>query len=94
MARKTIKKDRDFFALISDWFPSRNRLLRVLSYPLVLSIVGTCSSAPHLLDQIKERGELHVITLNSPTTFYQDDDEMAGPEYDLVSGLAENLGVN
>ena len=93
MARKTKELKRDTIAIFQDWNLSRNKLLQYLSYPLILSIVGTCSTPPHLLDQVLEQGELHVITLNSPTTFYQDDDEMAGPEYDLVSGLADSLGV-
>ena len=93
MARKTIKKEREYLAIISDWLNGRDRPLRLLSYPIILGFVGTCSSPPNLLDQVLERGELHVITLDSPTTFYQDDDVMVGPEYDLVAGLAESLDV-
>ena len=93
MARKTIKKERDYIAIISDWLGSRNQPLRLLSYPIILGFVATCSSPPNLLNQVIERGELHVITLDSPTTFYQDDNGMVGPEYDLVAGLAESLDV-
>ncbi|MDE0744080.1 MAG: hypothetical protein OSB24_09355, partial [Woeseiaceae bacterium] len=73
MARKTIKKERDYIAIISDWLGSRKQPLRLLSYPIILGFVATCSSPPNLLNQVIERGELHVITLDSPTTFYQDD---------------------
>ena len=93
MARKTIKKERDYIAIISDWLGSRKQPLRLLSYPIILGFVATCSSPPNLLNQVIERGELHVITLDSPTTFYQDDKGMVGPEYDLVAGLAESLDV-
>jgi membrane-bound lytic murein transglycosylase F len=93
MARKTIKKERDFIANITDWFHSRRQPLRLLSYPIILGLVGTCSFSPNLLEQVIELGELHVITIDGPTTFYQDGNGMVGPEYDLVAGLAESLDV-
>jgi membrane-bound lytic murein transglycosylase F len=93
MARKTIKKERDYLAIWSDWLNGRDRPLRLLSYPIILGFIATCSSPPNLLDQVIERGELHVVTLDSATTFYQDGDDMVGPEYDLVAGLAESLDV-
>ena len=56
-------------------------------------LVGTCSSAPSLLDQVVEVGELRVVTRDSPTTYFVGPDGPAGPEFDLVRGFAEQLGV-
>ena len=47
-----------------------------------------------LLEQIKETGELIVVTRNSPTTYYKiNNNESAGFEYELVKLFAEELGV-
>jgi len=59
----------------------------------VAALVGTCSSAPSLLDQVVEVGELRVVTRDSPTTYFVGPDGPAGPEFDLVRGFAEQLGV-
>lgn len=56
-------------------------------------LVGTCSSAPSLLDQVVEVGELRVVTRDSPTTYFVGPNGPAGPEFDLVRGFAEQLGV-
>jgi membrane-bound lytic murein transglycosylase F len=64
-----------------------------LFYTLVAVLVGTCSSAPSLLDQVVEVGELRVVTRHSPTTYFVGPDGPAGPEFDLVRGFAEQLGV-
>jgi membrane-bound lytic murein transglycosylase F len=64
-----------------------------LFYTLVAVLVGTCSSAPSLLDQVVEVGELRVVTRDSPTTYFVGPDGPAGPEFDLVRGFAEQLGV-
>jgi len=93
MKRRAIKKKRAKRTVNSEWFHIRVRHLRHLTLPILSAFIVTCSIEPNLLEQIKEQGELHVVTLNSPTTFYQDDNEMAGPEFDLVNGLAESLGV-
>ncbi|TDJ13538.1 MAG: membrane-bound lytic murein transglycosylase MltF, partial [Gammaproteobacteria bacterium] len=62
-------------------------------YTLMAVLVGTCSSAPSLLDQVVEVGELRVVTRHSPTTYFVGPDGPAGPEFDLVRGFAEQLGV-
>ena len=67
--------------------------MRLLFYTLVAVLVGTCSSAPSLLDQVVEVGELRVVTRDSPTTYFVGPDGPAGPEFDLVRGFAEQLGV-
>lgn len=57
-------------------------------------MLGTCETSPSLLDQIKERGELRVVTRNGAGTFYLGADGPAGFEYDLASLFAAELGVN
>ena len=67
--------------------------MRVLIYALLALFIGTCSSPPPILDQVLEVGELRVVTRDSPTTYFVGPDGPAGPEFDLVRGLAEDLGV-
>lgn len=57
------------------------------------SLIATCSWEPSLLEQVLELGELRVGTRNTPTTYYQAAGGPEGPEYDLVAGFAESLGV-
>ena len=67
--------------------------MRVVTALLVAVVLGTCSGPPSLVEQIKTLGELRVITRNSPTTYYIGHEGPIGPEYDLVSRFAEELGV-
>ena len=69
-------------------------MLRITTLFVVsaMLLVG-CSSAPPLLDQVIELGELRVVTRNTPTTYFIGPDGPAGPEYDLVRGFADELGV-
>jgi len=67
--------------------------LRLLFYALVAALIGTCSSPTSLLDQVLEVGELRVVTRDSPTTYFIGPEGPAGPEFDLVRGFAEDLGV-
>jgi len=67
--------------------------LRYLFYALVAALLGTCSSAPPLIDQIRDLGELRIVTRNTPSTYFVGPDGPAGPEYDLAKGLAAELGV-
>jgi membrane-bound lytic murein transglycosylase F len=45
------------------------------------------------LDDILERGELQVVTRNSPTTYFLDRDDATGFEYALAGLFAKELGV-
>jgi len=47
-----------------------------------------------MLEQVLELGELRVVTRDTPTSYFVGPDGPAGPEYDLVRGLAEQLGVS
>ena len=67
--------------------------LRLLLIFTLAGLIGTCSSAPPILDQILDTGELRVVTRNSPTSYSISPDGPTGPEYDLVRSFAEELGV-
>jgi membrane-bound lytic murein transglycosylase F len=67
--------------------------LRLLFYALLASLLGTCSSPPPLLDQVLDLGQLRVVTRDSPSTYFIGPDGPAGPEFDLIQGFAEDLGV-
>ena len=50
--------------------------------------------AGSLLDEIKQRGKLTVLTINLPSTYHYDrHDKLAGPEYDMTKSFAESLQV-
>ncbi|MBE9568934.1 MAG: membrane-bound lytic murein transglycosylase MltF [Proteobacteria bacterium] len=46
-----------------------------------------------LVDQIKQDGQLIVVTRNSPTTYYEGPDGPAGLEYEMAQMFADELGV-
>lgn len=67
--------------------------MRALVAIVLSALLGTCSSPPPLLDRILRKGELTVVTRNSPAAFYYGADEPRGIEYELARGYAERLGV-
>lgn len=68
--------------------------MRAVTTISLCGLLATCQVPPTLLEQIVSEGELRVVTRNGPTTYYLGSDGPAGPEYDLVRGFAEHLGVN
>jgi len=56
-------------------------------------LLGTCSQPPGILEKILRSGELRVVTLNSPSTYYLGADGPQGPEYELAAEFAADLGV-
>lgn len=67
---------------------------------VVLSILALTGVAwvgainpPDQLAIIRQRGELVVATRTGPSTYYREDGEPQGMEYDLASGFADELGV-
>ncbi|MEO0344668.1 MAG: membrane-bound lytic murein transglycosylase MltF [Pseudomonadota bacterium] len=65
---------------------------------LVLALIaGALLTTPHfpppILEQVLETGRLRVVTRNAPTAWYIGSDGPTGPEYDLVRGFSEDLGV-
>ncbi len=53
-----------------------------------------CSMGDSSLDAIKASGKLVVLTRNAPTTYYFDaEEQVAGPEYEMAESFAASLGV-
>jgi len=67
--------------------------MRYLLFILIPFMLLACSGPPPILVQIKQDGELVVITRNSPTTYYEGSEGLTGLEYDLVQLFAKELGV-
>lgn len=63
----------------------------VLGIPLAAALLAGCSE-PELFDRLERSGELVVLTRNSPTTYYFDNERPTGFDYDLVSGFAQSRG--
>lgn len=62
---------------------------------LAFVVLQGCDTAPRdgVLNDIRARGELVVLTRNAPTTYYLGRDHYAGPEYDMMQAFAGYLGV-
>jgi membrane-bound lytic murein transglycosylase F len=56
-------------------------------------LLGTCSQPPTVLEQIMRAGELRVVTRNLPSAYYLGADGPQGPEFELASRFAAELGV-
>ena len=66
---------------------------RILTAVVLSALLGSCSSPQSLLDRILTDGELRVVTLSSPATYYADEGQTRGLERELAAGFAERLGV-
>jgi len=65
-----------------------------LTLVLLTLLIAACDLLPQSrLERVRENGELHVLTRNSSTTYYEGPHGPAGLEYDLAAGFAEYLGV-
>lgn len=73
--------------------PSRQPWLGLGLLLAALLGLASCSPAPPLLDQVRQRGELRVVTLNSPTSYYLGAHGPEGLEFELSRAFAERLGV-
>ena len=56
-------------------------------------VLNACTPQRTLLEQVQATGELHVLTRNAGTTYYQGPHGPAGLEYQLLRRFAEHLGV-
>lgn len=59
----------------------------------IIVVLAMSSGSRHDYDDIMESGVLKIITRNSPTTYYQDKDQITGFEYELAQMFAQYLGV-
>ena len=61
---------------------------------LVTQLAGCNEAAePKALDEIRQRGELRVVTVNSPTSYYLGTHGAEGLEFGLARTYAQKLGV-
>jgi len=60
---------------------------------LLAALLTTCGVRPTLLEEVRALGELRVVTRNSPITYFIGQAGPEGPDYDLVQGFADHLGV-
>jgi peptidoglycan lytic transglycosylase F len=70
----------------------RAESLRALGL-IAAGLIVACAPQPPPIDWIKAHGELRVVTLNSPTTYYQEAQGAEGFEYQLARRFAQQLGV-
>jgi membrane-bound lytic murein transglycosylase F len=59
----------------------------------VALLLAGCARVPSALEQIRARGELRVVTVNAPTTYYLGSHGGLGFEYRLANAFAAQLGV-
>lgn len=65
-----------------------------LSSAILVAVILQASMPPRtLLEQVQQSGELHVLTRNAATTYYEGPQGPSGLEYDLAKQFAEYLGV-
>lgn len=69
------------------------RRLSLCVFLAAIAILSGCSPTPTLLESIQQEGELRVITLNGPVTFYEGAEGPAGFEYELIKRFSEFIGV-
>lgn len=70
-----------------------NRLVTLMIAAAVALTLSGCVETTSTLEQVKNQGELVIVTRNGPTTFYEGPFGPTGPEYDLANLFAEHLGV-
>src|SRR6202034_4598996 len=56
-------------------------------------LMASCGPPPPALEQIRERHELRVVTLNLPTCYYLGSQGTEGLEFELARSFAAKLGV-
>ena len=58
-----------------------------------LLVLAACTQAPTGLQDVHQRGQLRVVTLNEPTTYYLGAHGAQGQEYRLARAFADSLSV-
>ncbi len=71
----------------------RKTLWRLLLAGLCWWLLSSSPKPMDALEQVRALGMLRVATVNGPLTIYETAQGRAGFEFDLVSGLAQHLGV-
>jgi membrane-bound lytic murein transglycosylase F len=75
--------------------PSRVKKKRAAAALFAVStlLLVSCAPPPPTLDRVRARGELRIVTLNSPTSYYEGAHGPEGLEYELAKAFAKDLGV-
>lgn len=68
-------------------------IIRAIAIILVSFFTMFCSLQQDILEQVKESGELRVISRDNLTTCYRGDTGLTGFEYTLAQRFADELGV-
>jgi len=68
-------------------------VFRILAILSILFLASCSENKLSQIEQIQKRGVLKVITRNSPTTYYESADGLAGVEFELAEAFAKSLGV-
>jgi membrane-bound lytic murein transglycosylase F len=66
----------------------------LLAAMIGIACISTCSPKQTVLERVRAMGVLRVATVNSPTTYYIDNNGPTGYEYDLAKGFADRLGLH
>lgn len=71
------------------------RIFGLISIALVATVVvlNACTPQRSVLEQVMSLGELHVLTRNAGTTYYEGPQGPTGLEYELMQRFAGHLGV-
>jgi len=59
----------------------------------LIAVLASCERVPPALDGIRQRGELRVVTLNTPVSYYLGAHGAEGLEFELAQAFAAKLGV-
>lgn len=60
---------------------------------VLVVVLNACTAQHTVLEQVLDSGELHVLTRNAGTTYYEGPHGPAGLEYQLLKRFADHLGV-
>lgn len=69
------------------------RLLGSIGFILALVLISSINQEPNALQQVRNQGELHIISRNGPTTYFEGSNGLDGFEYTLAKAFADELGV-
>jgi len=67
--------------------------LRLFIFFSITLLLGSCSNGDSRIEQIKEKGELVVLTRNAATTYYESREGFMGVEFEIAKSFADSLGV-
>ena len=84
---------KSYYQLTTKYPVLKKNAVIVVILLLPVLVIVTQINFGHSLDDLKQAGELVVISRESPTTWYEDGAGPTGPEYDYLASFAEFLGV-